>query len=438
VTASGGGERPAELPAGVLRGPRTVVFGVGQRRVVPELVRASGSSALVITDPRLAGSPHLGELVDGLRAAGVATRVFDEAAPELPLEQVPHAVEAAQRGGAEVLVGFGGGSCIDLAKVVALVLAHGGAAADYYGENTVPGPTTPVVAIPTTAGTGSEVTPVAVITDPDRVSKVGISSPHLIPAAAVCDPELTVSCPPAVSAAAGADALSHAVEAFTAIRRPVTATLATERVFVGKGVLTDVFALLAVRQVAAYLERVCQVADDLEARSGMMLAALAGGYAFGTAGTAAAHALQYPIGALTKTSHGVGVGALLPYVMAFNAPSRMPEMAELATALGVGERDGADEDSAGRPAARAEAAVTAVADLLAGVGIPADLAALGAPADRLPWAAAEAMTARRLVDNNPRPLDEAAALTLLEAAHAGDRAAAAGTPETVRPGRSTS
>jgi alcohol dehydrogenase len=401
-----------ELPAGVLRGPRTVVFGVGQRHVVPDLVRASGGGALVITDPRLADSPHLGELVDGLRAAGAATRVFDEAAPELPLEQVPQAVDVAHRCGAAVIVGFGGGSCIDLAKVVALVLAHGGSAPDYYGENAVPGPTTPVIAIPTTAGTGSEVTPVAVITDPDRASKVGISSPHLIPTAAVCDPELTVSCPPSVSAAAGADALSHAIEAFTAIRRPVTATLATERVFVGKGVLTDVFALLAVRQVAAHLQRVCLVADDLQARSGMMLAALAGGYAFGTAGTAAAHALQYPIGALTHTSHGMGVGTLLPYVMAFNAPTRLAELAELAIALGVGQC----EDPT-------RAAVAAVADLLASVGIPADLAALGVPADRLPWAAAEAMSARRLVDNNPRPLDEAAALALLRAAHAGDRTA---------------
>ena len=406
----GGGEPPAALPAGVLRGPRTVVFGVGQRYVLPELVRPGGGEALVITDPRLADSPHLGELVDGLRAAGVATRVFAEAAPELPLEQVPQAVDAARRGGAGVVVGFGGGSCIDLAKVVALLLAHGGSAPDYYGENKVPGPIAPVIAMPTTAGTGSEVTPVAVITDPDRVSKVGISSPHLIPAAAACDPELTVSCPPSVSAAAGADALSHAIEAFTAIRRPVTATLATERVFVGKGVLTDVFALLAVRQVAAHLQRVCQVADDLPARSGMMLAALAGGYAFGTAGTGAAHALQYPIGALTHTSHGVGVGTLLPYVMAFNAPTRLSELAELADALGVGQ----SEDPV-------RAAVTAVADLLTSVGIPADLAALGMPADRLPWAAAEAMSARRLVDNNPRPLDEAAALDLLRAAYAGDR-----------------
>lgn len=414
------------LPAGVLRGPRTVVFGVGHRRAVPELVRATGGGrVLVVTDPRLGASPHLAELVDGLRAAGVVTRVFDESAPELPLEQVPQALEVARRSGADALVGFGGGSCLDLAKVVALVLAHGGSVRDYYGENQVPGPTVPVVTVPTTAGTGSEVTPVAVLTDPDRTSKVGISSPHLIPVTAVCDPELTVSCPRWVSATSGADALSHAIEAFTAIRRPVTPTLATERVFVGKGVLTDAFALLAVRQVAAHLRRVCEVPNDLEARSGMMLAALAGGYAFGTAGTAAAHALQYPIGALTHTPHGAGVGTLLPYVMAFNAPERTAELAELARALGVTEADDDVDDDEGRDADHqaglALAAVSAVADLLGSVGIPADLAALGMPADQLSWAAAEAMTARRLVENNPRPLDEAAALAVLRAAHAGDR-----------------
>ena len=411
------------LPAGVLRGPRTVLFGVGQRRAVPHVVRGEGAAALVITDPRLAEGPQLRELVDGLRSSGVATRVFAEAEPELPLDQVPRTLEVARRSGSEVVVGFGGGSCLDLAKVVALLLAHGGTASDYYGEHQVPGGIAPVIAVPTTAGTGSEVSPVAVLTDPSRTVKVGISSPWLIPTAAVCDPELTVSCPVSVSAASGADALSHAIEAYTAIRRPATADLARERVFVGKGVLTDLFALEAVRRVARHLRRVCLVPDDLEARSGMMLGALAAGYAFGTAGTAAAHALQYPVGALTRSSHGVGVGTLLPYVMAYNMVERVPELAELAGALDAtppAAELGAGHD--GDDAARA--AVHAVAELLAAVGIPSDLAGLGLPEDRLPWVAAQAMTARRLVENNPRPFDEAGALALLRAAHSGDLAGA--------------
>ncbi|NAZ84999.1 iron-containing alcohol dehydrogenase [Kineococcus sp. T90] len=408
---------PGSLVAGVPAQVRRLLLR--QRHALGEVVARTGTSALVVTDPHLAAGPALGELVALLRSRGLGVSVFDEAAPELPVEQVPRAVEAARRGGADVVVGLGGGSCLDLAKVVALALAHPGPVQGFYGENLVPGPTAPVVAVPTTAGTGSEVTPVAVVTDPERATKVGISSPHLVPAAAVCDAELTLTCPPAVTAAAGADALSHAVEAFTAVRRPLTPGLSHERVFVGKGAITDVFALLAVRSVAAHLRRACEVPDDLTARSGMVLAALAGGLAFGTAGTAAAHALQYPVGALTRTSHGLGVGALLPYVMAFNAAARGPELAELAGALGVG---GAPDP--------ARAAVRAVAELLASVGIPRDLAALGLDAALLPRVAAGALSARRLVENNPRPLDEASALALLRAAHAGDleAAAAAGAP----------
>jgi alcohol dehydrogenase class IV len=270
-----------------------------------------------------------------------------------------------------------------------------------------------VVAVPTTAGTGSEVTPVAVVSDPTRTIKVGISSPHLIPVVAVCDPELTVSCPRAVTAAAGADALTHGIEAFTAVLRAPTPELSRERVFVGTNVLTDLFALEAVSAVTAHLQRACDAPDDLEARSGMMRGALSGGFAFGTAGTAAAHALQYPIGALTHTAHGAGVGTLIPYVMAFNAAERVEKLGQIARAMGA---DGGESD----PAALARAAVWAVADLLASVGIPRTVADLGVPADRLADMARAAMNARRLVENNPRPLDEESALVLLRAAHAGD------------------
>jgi alcohol dehydrogenase class IV len=398
---------------GLLRSPREVVLGVGQRRVLPAVVQSLGSRALVVTDPHLAAGAALPELVDSLTRAGVAVRVFDETVPELPLEQVPVAAELAGRHGADVVLGFGGGSCLDLAKVLALLLAHGGEPADYYGEGLVPGPIAPVVAVPTTAGTGSEVTPVAVVTDPGRTIKVGISSPHLIPAVAVCDPELTVSCPRSVTAAAGADALTHGIEAFTAVRRPPTPELSRERVFVGTNALTDLFALEAVRTAFAHLKRACDAPDDLDARSGMMRAALTGGLAFGTAGTAAAHALQYPIGALTHTPHGAGVGALIPYVMAFNAAERVDKLGEIARAIGTGDRE---SDAA----ALARSAVRSVADLLASVGIPRTIADLGVAGDRLPDMARDAMHARRLVENNPRPLTEESALVLLRAAHAGD------------------
>ncbi len=195
----------------------------------------------------------------------------------------------------------------------------------------------------------------------------------------------------------------------------MTSELATERVFVGKNELTDTYALLGVRLIAGSLHRAWSAPDDVEAREAMMLGATAGGFALGTAGTAAAHAIQYPVGALTHTPHGVGVGALLPYVMEFNRPARVPELAAVAVAMGASP-DWSAEDLA-------DEAIDRVTALLASVGIPATLAELGLPADQLRWTAEQAAGAERLVANNPRPLDVDALEHIVRAAHAGDRAA---------------
>src|SRR5690606_21603860 len=170
----------------------------------------------------------------------------------------------------------------------------------------VPGPIMPLIAVPTTAGTGSEVTPVAVLSDSERTLKVGISSPFLIPTWSVCDPELTFSCPAALTAIAGADALTHAIEAFTAVRRDPVPSIAQERVFVGKNTMSDHFALSAITLLWEGLEAACEDNTDRSAREKVMLGATMAGLAFGVAGTAAAHAIQYPVGALTHTAHGLG------------------------------------------------------------------------------------------------------------------------------------
>jgi alcohol dehydrogenase class IV len=399
----------------VLRGPRQVLFGTGQRHALGTVTAALGSRALVCTDARFGDTREFAELVQLLETAGVQVTAFTEVLPDVPVHQVAQCAELAARTDPDVIVGMGGGSCLDLAKAVAVVLTHGGEPSDYYGELRVPGPVLPVVALPTTAGTGSEVTPVAVLTDPERVSKVGISSPHLIPHTAVCDPELTLGCPPALTASAGADALSHAIEAFTAVRRPVTAELATERVFVGKNELTDLYALLGVRLIAGSLHRAWSIPGDTAAREAMMLGATAGGFALGTAGTAAAHAIQYPVGALTHTPHGVGVGTLLPYVMEFNRPARIPELAAIGLAMGA-PSDASPDDLA-------DEAIDRVAALLASVGIPTTLAELGLPLERLRWTAEQAMGAERLIANNPRPLDVDVLEHIIRGAHSGDRGA---------------
>lgn len=400
-----------------LRLPREILFGAGQRHALPVVARKLGQRALICTDARLAATEVFAQLLVGLRAAGLEVRVDDGVLPDLPLDSAVRSAEAARNFAPDLVIGIGGGSCLDMAKCVSLLLAHGGALQDYYGEFKVPGPVLPVIAVPTTAGTGSEVTPVAVVGDPERTLKIGISSPHLIPAVALCDPELTWSCPRGLTAIAGADALTHAIEAFTAARKAPTASLAQENVFIGKSDLSDQFALHAIRLLGRSLERAVQDGADAKARADVMMGALAAGCAFGTAGTAAAHAVQYPAGALTDTAHGMGVAAMLPYVMSYNRSAAAPALAEVGAALGLPATGSVD--------AQAEAAIREVARLFAAIGIAPTLAALGLAADQLAWTAEQAIGIQRLIKNNPRPIDAAGMRRLVQAAYDGDLAAAA-------------
>ncbi|TIV41412.1 MAG: iron-containing alcohol dehydrogenase, partial [Mesorhizobium sp.] len=234
--------------------PREILFGKGQRHALPAIAGRHGQRAFICTDERLAGTPEFIEMLDGLKAAGIDTLVHDRTLPDVPRDSVGACIAEAKDFRPDMVIGVGGGSCLDMAKCAGLLISHGGKLQDYYGEFKVPGPTLPLIAVPTTAGTGSEVTPVAVISDPERTLKVGISSPHLIAAVALCDPDLTATCPPSLTAIAGADALTHAIEAFTAARRGADADLAQHHVFVGKSALTDHFALLAIRLLGRSLE----------------------------------------------------------------------------------------------------------------------------------------------------------------------------------------
>ncbi|WP_375599112.1 iron-containing alcohol dehydrogenase [Devosia sp. Naph2] len=399
---------------GVVRAPYNLVFGAGQRVALPNYAKAHGKSALLVTDERMAGEPAFAEMRQGVEAAGLAVSVFSGTLPELPAACLAAGVDAGRAAGADLIIGVGGGSCMDAAKIIALLLAHGGEIADYYGEYKVPGPVLPLIALPTTAGTGSEVTPVAVVSDKNRAVKVGIASPYLIPHTAICDPELTYGCPPGLTAVSGADALTHAIEAFTTARRVPTGVTVHEHVFLGKNVLSDLYALEAIRLIGGSLSRAVRDSADHAARADMMLGATLAGLAFGTAGTAAAHAIQYPVGALTHTAHGLGVAAVMPYVMEFNQPMATAPMADIATALGL-PVDGLTQ------AQRAAAAVDGVAALFAEIGIPPNIKALGMSEDKLGWTAEQALAATRLIKNNPRPLDAQSMAMLVAAAYRGDR-----------------
>lgn len=401
-----------------IRLPREILFGKGQRHALPSVAAKLGSRALICTDERFAGTTVFAEIIESLEAANIAVLIHDGVQPDVPVATVSVCVEDSRSFDPDLVIGIGGGSCLDMAKCAALLLTHGGALKDYYGEYKVPGPTIPVIAVPTTAGTGSEVTPVAVISDTDRTLKVGISSPHLIAAVAICDPELTMTCPPGLTAIAGADALTHAIEAFTAARRGTDPALAQEHVFIGKSALTDHFALLAIKLLGRSLEKACTDGSDEEARADVMMGALAAGCAFGTAGTAAAHAIQYPAGALTHTAHGLGVATMMPYVMNYNRSVSTAEMAEIAGALGLHSMDG-------DPKQLAVAAIEEIRRLFAAIGITPTLADLGLAADKLDWTAEQAFGIDRLIKNNPRPFDLDAMKRLVRAAYDGDLAASA-------------
>ncbi len=396
-----------------LRAPREILFGAGQRRSLGRIARRLGSRALVCTDARLAGDPEFIQMIEDLRRADVVVQIDASVAPDVPRETCVNAAAPAREFAPDMVIGIGGGSCLDHAKCISLLVAHGGSPEHYYGEFKVPGPVIPLIAVPTTAGTGSEATPVAVLSDPDKIMKVGISSPYLIPEVAICDPELTLSCPPQLTAVAGADALTHAIEAYMAVRREPRSDLALDRVFIGKSSITDHLALTAIGLIGGGLERAYSDGSDLEARSMVMMGAIYAGLAFGTAGTAAAHAIQYPIGTLTHTAHGLGVACMLPYVMTYNRVVYGPELAQIGRALGL---QSSTETGLG------DLAIECVAKLFRSVGIPASLEALGLPEDKIEWVSTQALTVDRLIKNNPRPLDAASMNRLLRAAFAGDLA----------------
>jgi alcohol dehydrogenase class IV len=385
----------------VLRAPSQVLFGTGMAAAAGRVAAGYGHRVLVITDPIIAGTPGFATVVESLSAMDAT--VFTEAAVDVPSSAVDAAASLGAAAEPDVIVAVGGGSVIDLGKVTALLLAHGAPLADYYAVQSVPGPIVPLVALPTTAGTGSEATPVAVITDPSTEMKVGVASPHLIPRHAICDPLLSIGAPPTVTAHSGIDALAHAVESFMAAREEPSPELVLGRPQVGKNLLSDALAVTAAGHVFRNLERAVQDGSDLEARTGMLYGSLLAGIAFGNSGVSAAHALQFALGAATHTSHGLGTGMLLPYVMEYNRSARPDEITELSSLMG-GD------------------AVSQVHALGQKIGLPRSLAEIGVARSDLRGMAEQSVGIKRLMDNNPRRLDIEALEAILDAAWHGEPA----------------
>ena len=386
-------------------------FGCGAVRELANLVRRfTAQRFLIVTDPALVSAGVVDRVRQPLIDAGHTVDVFDGGEPEPSIDVANTAIEHARSFAPDCIIGVGGGSNMDLAKITANVVTHGGTVHDYFEFDNVPGPILPLVCIPTTSGTGSEVSHAAVLTDTANKMKVSTLSNFLRPALAVVDPELTVSCPPQATADSGIDALTHAIEGYTATRSTLLdVPPGTDFPYDGSNPVGDVLAEKAIRLIGQHFVNAVQQPDNLDARSGMALAATLAGMSFSNCGVAIVHALEYPLGGTLHCSHGAGNGLLLPYVMRFNLEARLPEFANIAAWLG-------EDVSPLNQTEAAERSIKAVERLRAATGIPARIADIGGKAEQLEEFAAKAFGIRRLMTLNARLPTEADLLGILQAA----------------------
>jgi alcohol dehydrogenase class IV len=336
--------------------PRGITFGLGTSERVGEIASAYGKKgALVVTDRAFGPLGIIEKISQALCRAGIKPVVYDGVVTEATTQQVQEGLEVYQREGCDLLIGLGGGSCIDAAKAIAVLATNVGRLQDYEGRGKVKQPKAPVIAIPTTAGTGSEVSWSCVITDTERKVKFIVHSPLIIPEEAIEDPLLTLSMPPGITASSGMDALTHAIEGFICSREA--------NVGYGPPPLTHFFALPAIELISKNLRQAWANGKDIDARSNMLLGQLLAGFTFSNTGTALAHGMARPLGAYFHVPHGLANAMVLPQAMEFTRVAVPEKFARIAGAMGE------DVENLS-PVQAAEKAVEAVKKLCADLRIP--------------------------------------------------------------------
>lgn len=375
---------------------RSIVSGPGSSARIGPLARPLlGERVLLVTDKGLRGLGLLDAPLASLQAAGVAIAIFDDVAADPPEANVLAARDAAIAHTATGVLAIGGGSPMDVAKLAALLARSGEQLADIYGVGNAKGPRLPLMLVPTTAGTGSEVTPISIVTT-GEAEKKGVVSPVLLPDMALLDPDLTLGLPPLVTAATGIDAMVHAIEAYASAspnNNPVSRALARE----------------ALRLLGANIRTAVTDGRNRDARGAMLLGSLLAGQAFANSPVAAVHALAYPLGGHYHIPHGLSNALVLPHVLAFNLPAAAATYADIAA-------DVFPELAVTPEGSRAEAFVAGLARLGADLGVPTRLRDMGIGENALALLATDAMKQTRLLVNNPRPLTEADALAIYRAA----------------------
>ncbi|GEO17284.1 iron-containing alcohol dehydrogenase [Microvirga aerophila] len=361
--------------------PSNILFESGASQKVAELAAGYGAQRiLLVTDRgvRDAGLTKVAE--DALKAAGRGLVLFEDVVADPPSDVIERAVALCRDERIDLILSIGGGSALDTAKLVAYLAKSGERLDDIYGVGLAKGERLPLLLVPTTAGTGSEVTPIAIVTTP-TTEKKGVVSPRLLPDWAILDPELTLGLPGHVTAATGIDAMVHAIEAYTSRHK--------------KNPMSDQLARQALALLSQNIREVCRNGANLEARSQMLLGSMLAGMAFANAPVAAVHALAYPIGAIFHVPHGLSNALVLMGVLRFNLPAAEALYAELAPII--------DPDANGLPTgAAARCFVDGLAAICRDCKVPASLAEVGVRESDLPRLAEDAMKQTRLLVNNPR------------------------------------
>lgn len=347
----------------------------------------------LISDGGIAASGLLEPVQAQLEQASLQVTVFSDVIADPPEAIIHKALQKAVQAGCDGVIGFGGGSAMDTAKLIALLLDGSQSLQEVYGVDQARGKRVPLIQVPTTAGTGSEVTPIAIVTT-GETTKQGVVAPQLLPDIAVLDARLTLGLPPAVTAATGIDAMVHAIEAYTSRHR--------------KNPYSDMLAREALGLLARNIEAAVHTGDDETARSNMLLGALLAGQAFANAPVAAVHALAYPLGGIYHIPHGLSNSLVLPHVLRFNLDAARTEYTALAAII-LPPQEALGDDAA-------EKMIDFLADLATRLNLPTRLRDLDIPESALPRLAAEAMLQQRLLVNNPRDVSEQDALAIYQAA----------------------
>jgi len=375
--------------------PKKIILGKDTvKKVGDEVKTLGGSKTIIVTDPGLVSAGFVKLVVDALNEAHIEVGIFDKVEPEPPAHIVDECAKMVREGRYGVVIGLGGGSSLDISKGSAMMATHPGAILDYVGTETFHKPGLPKILIPTTAGTGSEVTRSVVVADErDNIKKV-VSSSLAIPEVAILDPMLTLSMPPDVTANTGMDALVHAIESYVSVNTTPFA---------------EILAIEAIRLIAHNLPLAYSKGTDVTARYNMLLSANLAGLAFGSGGLGAVHALSYVIGSEYHMSHGRSNAIMLPHVMDFNRSGNLQKFARIAEAMGENVEGLSMYEAA-------EKSVEAVKKLLNMVQIPFRLSHHGIARDDLPRLVAGGMKQARLFVPNPRDLTEEDVRTIYEKA----------------------